>query len=137
MAGLGLGPYGLRALGLGDDPPETLTPAKIGSSRLIDGKTRRYVLADDAGFEAMADNGQRVYLLTSLGAGAPPEFIDDRLEQAEKQRITEALAPLLDTKDPAIELQEVIVSDDGKDTSYEGVIYKDKQADTVTRKTPR
>ncbi len=134
--GFGIGPYGLSAYGLPADEPETLAPAFNVSSRKIDTQ-KRFVVASDGGFEPMGDSAQRVYVTTSFALGTEPPFIDDRLEQATRQRVEASLAPLTDVKDPAIELQEVEISDDGAGTTNRSVRFKDKAAVRFERKLPR
>mgnify|MGYP003476477364 FL=1 len=137
VSGLGTGAYGLSQFGYPADEPETLAPAPNASARKIDGKTKRYVLNSDGGFDAMDGTAQRVLLLTSFATADRPEFIDERSEAQTQQRILEGLAPLLDTRDPDIALKEAAVTDDGRDTTHESVIYKNLRPSTLERKLPR
>jgi hypothetical protein len=129
MAGFGTGPYGLSALGQAADEPETLAPAKITSAKKIDAKTRRYVIADDGGFEAMDGTAQRVLLLVCMALGKETPFITPQGNDEMRQRIEEALRPLTDSRDPDIELDVVDITSD-RDTSNRLVRYKNLRTNT-------
>jgi hypothetical protein len=129
MAGFGTGPYGLSPLGFPTDEPEQLAPAKVGSAVKIDAKTRRYVVADDGGFEAMDGTAQRVLLLVCLAIGKEAPFITPQGDAEMEQRIRAALAPLTDTRDPDIELETVEITSD-RSTSNRLVRYKNLRTGT-------
>jgi hypothetical protein len=137
MSGFGTGPYGLASLGLPADEPETLAPAKIGNARKIDGKTRRYVVAADGGFEAMDETAQRVLLLVSLAVGKEPPFLTPQGNAEMEQRIRTALAPLLDTRDPDIDLEEVDCSTGPDNVARRYVRYRNLRTGTRQYVTPR
>jgi hypothetical protein len=112
MAGFGTGPHGLAPLGFPTDEPEQLAPAKIGSAKKIDAKTRRYVVADDGGFEAMDGTAQRVLLLVCMALGKETPFITPQ-----------------GNDDPDIELDLVDITSD-RDTSNRLVRYKNLRTNT-------
>lgn len=129
MAGFGIAPYGLSRYGYPADEPETLAPAKVGSAVKIDAKTRRYVIADDGGFEAMDATAQRVLLLVCMAIGKETPFITPQGNAEMEQRIRDALAPLTDTRDPDIDLETVEITND-RDTSNRLVRFKNLRTGT-------
>jgi hypothetical protein len=134
-AGLGLGGYGLSVFGQPTDDPYTLAPAKIGSARNIDAKTRRYVVADDGGFEAMDETAQRVLNLVAFGVKLPP-FVTPQGEAELDQNIREALAIMTGVRDPDIALDPPSISHD-RATQYVGVRYKNLRTGTFQYVRPR
>ena len=126
--GLGIVPFGLSAYGYPADDPASLARAKIGSARKIDARTRRYVIADDGGFEAMDETAQRVLLLLAFGVKLP-EFVTPQDEAKLDQDVRDALAPLLDTRDPDIDLESVQIGH-AAGTQYVGVRYKNLRTGT-------
>lgn len=137
--GLGIGPYGLVTLGQASDDPVTLAPCKIGLARKVDFKTRRYVVADDGGFEAMDETAQRVMLTVAFAVGKPPPFITPQGELEIEQRIRDALAAaqLLDVRDPDIDLEQVDVSHGREQIQFMGVRYKNLRTGTYQYVSPR
>ena len=134
---LGIGAYGLSAYGQATDDPASLSPAKIGSARKIDFKTRRYVVASDGGFEAMDETSQRVMLLVAFAIGREGPFITPAGEADMERRIREALAPMLDPRDPDIDLESVDISHDTNGNSFRGVRFKNLRTGTLQYVTPR
>lgn len=128
------GPYGA----VGDEivAPSTIsTRASLSSSRGIDARTMRYQIADDGGFEPMDDVAQRVLctlaLVVKLGGRIVPK------EQAElKAKIRSELRILTDGQEPVIKLVNVSVIDDGKQTSFVSVIYKNLLTNTLNTVNP-
>lgn len=139
MAGFGTGPYGLAPLGFPTDDPISLVPAKIGSARSLDVKTRRYIVADDGGFEAMDETAQRVVLVVAFALANLPAFITPQGEAEIEQRIRDGLAAaqMIDTRDPDIDLEAVDVSNDGRGTQFTGVRYKNLRTGTYQYVSPR
>lgn len=135
--GLGLGPYGLSVFGQASDDPVSLAPAKIGGARKIDFKTKRYVVADDGGFEAMDETAQRVVLLTALAIGKEGPFITPQDEADMERRVRAALAVMTDARDPDIDLESVDISHDTDGNSFRGVRYKNLRTGTYQYVTPR
>ena len=133
--GLGQGPYGLSVLGDRTDEPATLAPAKIGSARKYDARTKRYVVADDGGFDAMDEVAQRVLLTVAFGVKLPP-FITPQGEAEIDQSIREALAGMTGGRDPDIALDDVSVSHE-RATQYMGVRYKNLRTGTYQYVRPR
>jgi hypothetical protein len=127
--GLGFSPFGLSVFGYPSDDPAESVPAKIGSARKVNTKTRRYVVADDGGFEAMDETAQRVVLLLAFGVKLP-DFVTPQGEADMEQAIRAALAPMLDTRDPDIELDEASVGHTAPAT--EGIVVRFKNLRTGT-----
>lgn len=136
MPGFGTSPYGLSRYGLPADEPETLAPAKVGSAVKIDPKTRRYVVADDGGLEAMDGTAQRVLLLVCLAIGKEPKFLTPQTDSEMEQRVRAALVPLTDTRDPDIEIDAIQITSE-KGTSYRLVKYKNLRTNTYQYVSPR
>lgn len=137
--GLGIGPYGLSVFGQASDDPTSLEPAKIGSARKLDFKTRRYVVADDGGFEAMDETAQRVGITVALAIGKEPQFITPQDEALIEQRIRKAFddAEMTGTRDPDIDLESVDISHDTDGNSFRGVRYKNLRTGTYQYVSPR
>lgn len=137
--GLGLGAYGLAVLGQASDDPVSLAPCKVGSARNFDWKKRRYVVADDGGFEAMDETAQRVLLTVCFATAKMPQFITPQGELEIEQKIRDALdaAQLLDPRDPDIELDTVDVSHDPHATQFVLVKYKNLRTGTYQYIQPR
>lgn len=136
MPGFGAGPYGLSAYGFPADEPATLAPAKVSGARKIDAPSRRYVIADDGGFEAMDATAQRVLILVSLAIGKETPFITPQGNAEMEQRIRDALAPLTTTRDPDIEIDTIEVTSEGG-TSRRLVKYKNLRTGTYQYVSPR
>lgn len=137
--GLGIGAYGLAVLGQASDDPTSLDPCKIGSARNFDFKKRRYVVADDGGFEAMDETAQRVLLTVCFAVAKMPAFITPQGEIEIEQKVRDALteAQLLDPRDPDIDLESVDVSHDPNATQFVLVKYKNLRTDTYQYIQPR
>lgn len=131
--GLGFGPFGLSVFGFPTDDPAESTPAKIGSARKL---TRRYVVADDGGFEAMDETAQRVVLLLAFGVKLP-DFVTPQGEADLETAVRESLAPLLDSRDPDIELDEASVGHTVPATEGIVVRYKNLRTGTYQYVKPR
>lgn len=134
---LGVGAYGLSVFGQPADDPTSLEPAKIGSARKIDFVTRRYVVADDGGFEAMDETAQRVVLLVSFAIGKEPAFITPAGEADMERRVREALAVMTDIRDPDIDIDTIEISHDTQGNSFRGVRYKNLRTGTYQYVSPR
>ena len=93
------------------------------------------MIADDGGFEAMDVTAQRVVLLLAFGVKLP-DFITPQGEATLEQDVREALAPLLDTRDPDIELESIQI-EHAAGTQYVGVRYKNLRTGTYQYVTPR
>ncbi len=133
--GLGQGPFGLSIYGQPSDDPYTLAPAKIGSARAYNPLTKRYVVADDGGFDAMDEVAQRVLLTVAFGVKLPP-FITPQHEAELDQNIREALAVMTDVRDPDIELEDPQIGH-APATQYVGVRYKNLRTGTYQYVRPR
>lgn len=128
------GPYGAIA-GTVVTPPTMTARAKLHSSRKIDPRTMRYVNADDGGFEPMDDVAQRVLLLLAFVV-QPNGRIDPKQANKTKQDIRNALAPLTAQPEPAIRIDKIEVTDDGRVTSNVFVGYTNLLTNTQTTVTP-
>ncbi len=123
MCAYGVGPYGVGSLGVPGLPPEPETAAALSSSRKIDFATKRYVIASDGGFDAMDDTAQRVMLLILFNT-TETDIITPQEMQTTASRIRKALEPMTSGREPAIRIEEVVVSDDGKAGTFRSVRYK-------------
>lgn len=86
------GPFGFYSFQVA--PTLTTGPrSSLSTSRKLDAQTRRYVVSDDGGFDAMDDTAQRV-LITFLQNSEKGAFIDDREFRAEESRLRDALQAL-------------------------------------------
>lgn len=136
--GLGFSAYGLSVFGYPSDDPVSLEPAKVGAARKMHFPTRRYVVADDGGFEAMDEIAQRV-MLTIAFAVKLPAFItpqgEAELEQAVRTEL--ANAGMLDPRDPDIDLESVDVSHDQHQIQFIGARYKNLRTGTYQYVSPR
>lgn len=128
------GPYGSVG-GIVVAPPATDGRAALSSSRGIDARTMRYKIADDGGFEPMDDVAQRVLctlaFVVKMGGRIVPQE-----QTALKSRIRTELRQLTDGQEPVIKLVDVTVTDDGKQTSFVGVTYKNLLTNTLNTVNP-
>jgi hypothetical protein len=131
----GTAPFGAAPFGIPSPPTSANTISTLSSSRLVDAKTRRYVVNDEGGFEAMDDVAQRVLMLVAFNV-AIPKFVTPRDQQAQRQRILEALSPMTTGPEPQIDKVRVDVEDDGKQTSWIVVTYRNLLTKTMQTVTP-
>ena len=90
------GPYQYRAL----LPP--LPRPTAGTSRFIDGQTRRFELTEDGGFVDMPDTMQRVMLLLAFNVPDIGQFSTEIARAEWRKRALKALEPLTAVQPPVI-----------------------------------
>ena len=128
------GPYG--SVGGAIVAPATMSArASLSSSRGIDARTMRYQVADDGGFEPMDDVTQRVLCILAFVVKMKGRIVPQE-QAALKARIRTELRQLTDGQEPVIKLIDVTVTDDGRQTSYVGVTYKNLLTDTLNTVNP-
>ena len=126
------GPYGSGDSVIQASPD---TRAKLSSSRSIDPKTMRYVIADDGGFEAMDDVAQDVLLAVAF-VKTNEGRIDPKQQEKTKQALRLALKPLSDGPEPRIKVVDIIIRDDGRETTYTGITYTNLLTNTLNTVEP-
>ncbi len=124
MAGFGLAAFGLSALGIpaADLPAED--PCKVSSSRQVDGKTGRFVQTTNGGYAGMGDIQQQVYFLVSAATAKLPPHITDENRSEMRDAIVRSLATLTDPRNQKIEILDVSVGDDGRNTTRPFVRFR-------------
>ena len=125
MSGFGTGAFGLGPTGLPEADLPAEDPARISSSRSIDGTTKQFVQTTNGGYAGMPDTMQRVLLLVSFAVKKLPAFVDDESRAQIVADITTALQPLTNPKNQTIDLLDVSVDEDGKSTTFPRVRYRD------------
>lgn len=128
------GPYGSVG-GAIVAPPTMSARASLSSSRGIDARTMRYQVADDGGFEPMDDVANRVLCILAFVVKMDGRIVP-REQAALKARIRTELRGLTEGQEPVIKLIDVTVTDDGKQTSFVGVTYKNLLTDTLNTVNP-
>lgn len=120
----GAGPFGsvVPTFGPGGLPAEQ--PANLSSSRAIDWQRGDYVLDARGGYEPMDDVAQRVMMLVAFAAPKRPAIIDGPAMSREKARIREALSPLSNGRDRAIEVLAVDVTNPEPGVMRRSVTYR-------------
>lgn len=111
-------------------PTAIKTRAPLSSSRAIDPKTMKYVVADDGlgGFEAMDDIAQCVLLAISYIKSTGR--IDPKEQNKRKQQIRDALAALTAPPEPYIRIDGITITDDGRQTEYVQLAYTNLRSNT-------
>lgn len=120
---IGIFPLGTSPVGAGDETPAEPPRKTLVTARKIDAATMRYVANDDGGFEAMPASAQRVLL--ALASVVEPPIIDVRFEATMDARIRQQLSFLTNGREPAIELVEIKVSNDGRHGTTKRVTFRD------------
>ena len=75
---------------------------EAGTSRHLDGETRRFELTATGGFRAMPDTMQRVLLLLAFGVPDIAQFSTDTARAEWRRRAIKALRPLTNASPPVI-----------------------------------
>jgi hypothetical protein len=104
--GFGLGPYGYFPAGSALEAPAEEARSSLSSSRKVNGVTKRYVINDDGGFEAMNDIAQTV-LLRICYADTESPYITPRAANETKAKVRAALKDMETSKLIRIEAIEV------------------------------
>ena len=108
---------------------------EVHSSRKINFPTKLYEIeASTGGFESMPSVAQRVLMLVSFNV-PPSKFVTPVDNEQVRQRIITALAPLTESKPPAIEIDEIEVGTDSAGTGFRRIKYKDLLAGTGVDQT--
>lgn len=128
------GPYGSVG-GAIVAPPTMSARASLSSSRGIDPRTMRYIIADDGGFEPMDDVANDVVCTLAFVVKMDGRIVP-REQAALKARIRTELRRFTEGQEPIIKLVDVTVTDDGQQTSYVGVTYKNLLTDTLNTVNP-
>jgi hypothetical protein len=135
--GYGTGIYGLAPLGIAASQASTADPARMSTSRQIDQLTGRFALTTNGAYAGMLDSVQRVVNLTRLALAGRRSIITPDEQEDLRQKIRAALAVMTDPKDPAIELLDIVVSDNGKDAGETQIIFRDLLTNKVQTVRPR
>jgi hypothetical protein len=115
---LGTSPVGAEDEELADPPRKTLVTA-----RKINADTMTYARNDYGGFDPMPASAQRVLL--ALASVTEPPIIDIRFEATMDARIRQQLAFLTSGPEPAIQIQSIVVTNDGRSGTTKRVVFKD------------
>ena len=127
--GYGKKPWGFGGYGSPLTPATPATPSSLSSSRKFDGKTGRYIVNDEGGFEAMDDTAQRVILLVAFAAKSGP-FLTDRDLAAQVAEVRSALSVMTIGPEPAITLLGVSCEASGPTSSRLTVRYRNNLTGT-------
>ncbi len=131
----GTGPYGHTPAGYAASTPTEETRSSLSSSRLINGVTKRYVVNDEGGFEAMDDIAQTVLLRISF-AVREAKFITPQGMADDRTAIRNALADMTKGAEPLIKIKTIEVTDSGKATTYKRVVYQNLMTNTLQTVEP-
>lgn len=126
----GVGPYGFCAIGAETETPDEAPRKTLVSARKIDPETMSYVQDEYGGFESMPATAQRVLLLVTFEVEEPP-LIDARYAATMDARIRKALEPLTSGPEPAIQLVNITVTDDGRHGTQKVISFRDLKNHTT------
>lgn len=123
MSGFGTAPYGIGPFGTVYSEPSTTDRGTIPESQMVD-VNGLYAFKADGSFEGANNSSQRVLVLLATRATQPMKIGADFSADLES-RVRSALAPLTSGTAPAIELQAVEVTDDGRTKTQTRVVFAD------------
>lgn len=135
MSGFSVGPFGFLGLGNTLAAPAEETRSSLSSSRRVDFVTKRYVVNDEGGFEAMDDVAQTVGLLVAF-AWVPPTHVTPQARNEAKTKIRAALRSLSSGAAPLIQIRSVDVSTPGGGIMNISVTYKNLRTNTIQTVEP-
>jgi len=127
--GYGKKPWGYGSFGSPLTLPTPASTSSLSSSRKFDGKTGRYVVNDEGGFEAVDNTAQRVILLVAFSAKSGP-FLTDRDLAAQVAEVRSALSVMTIGPEPAITLLGVSCEASGPTSSRLTVRYRNNLTGT-------
>jgi hypothetical protein len=123
VSGFGTAPYGIGPFGTVYTTPSTTDRGTIPESQMVD-VNGLYAFKADGSFEGANNSSQRVLVLLATRATQPMKIGADFVADNES-RIRSALTPLTSGTAPAIDLQAIEVTDDGRSGTKTRVVFAD------------
>jgi hypothetical protein len=120
---IGISPLGTSPVGAEDEEPADPPRKTLVTARKINADTMTYARNDYGGFDPMPASAQRVLL--ALASVTEPPIIDIRFEATMDARIRQQLAFLTSGPEPAIQIQSIVVTNDGRSGTTKRVVFKD------------